>query len=458
MTVKVNRFEGGSDETAITTGNSGGDSGDAFDSPVQNATFDTARASHGSVSGRLSVAGTSSAHVTWSTTGGTWYTRIYLYMSAAPPANLQLIKPMSSTTIRAAVRILTGRTVQISSSALGDLGTSTTVLATGQWHRIEALFTQGGPASGLAVVRIYTSADSTTITETLTASSTTISSWDRLRYAGDFSGAQTYDLWVDGLGASDSDWLGPYVQTVSPSAISSAEAFGTSAVTAGAVTLSPGGIASGEAFGTAVITPGTATVSPSGIASAEAHGTTTVTPGALTVSPSGIGSSEAFGTAQLDIASSPEVQPAGIASAEAFGTATVTPGEVAVTPDGVASSEAFGTASIVPGGVSVSPVSIASGEAFGLTNVGLRQRAVFRPPVVEEGSSGAGRLFNRVKLRRALTVLRNHNGSYSTVRYPPLVQIENSAAAYLGGHEYVIDGPTVVELTAAGYGDLITLE
>jgi hypothetical protein len=188
VTVKLNTFEGGSDETAITSGNSGGVSGDALDSDILGAVF--------------------TAHVAWSTTGSTWYGRVAFYMTAAPPANMQLIRVISSTTDRFFFRIMTGRTVQITSSAFGDLGTSTTVLALNQWNAIEFTLTAGGPAANLAQCKIYTNADFASPVETLNATSTTISSFDRIRFGCNFSAVQTYDLWIDDLGLSDAGYLG----------------------------------------------------------------------------------------------------------------------------------------------------------------------------------------------------------------------------------------------------------
>lgn len=83
-------------------------------------------------------------------------------------------------------------------------------------------------------------------------------------------------------------------------------------------------IAAARAWGAAVASfynaTGGQTVSPSGIATAGAFGSTTVTTGAVTVSPSGIASAEAFGTPTLGFPPQ-TVEPSAIASAEAFGTA-----------------------------------------------------------------------------------------------------------------------------------------
>lgn len=155
---------------------------------------------------------------------------------------------------------------------------------------------------------------------------------------------------------------------LSPTGISSAEAFGTPAITAGAVDIAPTGIASAEAFGTPVITTGAVDIAPTGIASAEAFGTPALTTGSVTISPTGIASAEAFGTPIVADEGAQIIVPPGIASAEAFGTPVLTTGEVVISPVGIASAEAFGTPLVTDSsaGQIISPTGIPSGERFGL--------------------------------------------------------------------------------------------
>lgn len=155
----------------------------------------------------------------------------------------------------------------------------------------------------------------------------------------------------------------PGVVALSPSGIVSAEAFGSHSVQRGAVTASPSGIASAEAFGAPVLTSGVVTVSPSGIASAEAFGSHAVTTGAVTVSPSSIASGEAFGGPIVSSGALP-ITPTGIASAETFGAATVTTANT-VSPSGIASNEVFGNPLVSSGQLLIGPVGIVSAEAFG---------------------------------------------------------------------------------------------
>lgn len=166
-------------------------------------------------------------------------------------------------------------------------------------------------------------------------------------------------------------------QTLSPSAIASAEAFGTTKLN---LTLFPSGIASAEAFGTPIVISGL-TIYPSaipsaeafgnliiagplivlGIASQEAFGSPTVSPGGVSVAPSGISSEELFGLPKLNLF----VTPSGIVSGEAFGAARLL---LYLLPTGIASAEAFGTATVKMILV-IRPSGIASVEAFGTIKI-----------------------------------------------------------------------------------------
>ena len=108
----------------------------------------------------------------------------------------------------------------------------------------------------------------------------------------------------------------------------------------GTQTLSPTGIATAEAFGTAIVSTGSVTLSPTGIATAEAFGTAIVSLGGIILSPTGIPSDETFGTPNLS--TSIVITPDGIASEEAFGTPLVELLVQYITPTGIASATVFG--------------------------------------------------------------------------------------------------------------------
>ena len=165
--------------------------------------------------------------------------------------------------------------------------------------------------------------------------------------------------------------------TIEPSAIASAEAFGTpklnlklepSAIASGEafgtpkliLKLLPSGIASAEAFGTLSIGQ-VGYIQPTGIASAEAFGTAAVIIDQF-LSPSGIASAEALGAAQLNL----WLALSAIASGEAFGTPKLT---LYLLPSAISSAEAIGSATVIPGAVVIIPSAIASEEAFGTLNL-----------------------------------------------------------------------------------------
>ena len=176
-------------------------------------------------------------------------------------------------------------------------------------------------------------------------------------------------------------------QTLFPTGIASAEAFGSLSVAPGAVTIAPAGIASAEAFGAFSVAPGAVSIAPTGISSAEAFGSFTLTAGAVSVFPNGIVSAEAFGN--FTVSPAQFISPTGIASAEAFGAFTISTGVVFLFPSAIASAEAFGAFVIAPGAVSVAPTGIGTGEAFGAFTVVTGTAFVFPDGIVSAEAFGS---------------------------------------------------------------------
>jgi hypothetical protein len=129
--------------------------------------------------------------------------------------------------------------------------------------------------------------------------------------------------------------------SITPTGLSSAEAFGTAVIGRGAVSITPNGIASAEAFGTAVLSS-LYTITASAIATAEAFGTAALSAGAVSVLPSGIATAEAIGAAVLSNGFA--ILPLSIESLEALGNPVLTVGNVTILPAGIASSETIGAA------------------------------------------------------------------------------------------------------------------
>ncbi len=74
----------------------------------------------------------------------------------------------------------------------------------------------------------------------------------------------------------------------------------------------------------------------------------------------------------------------------------------------------------------------------------------FTTPTISEGPAGEGPLFERYRLVRGITVLKN-SGVYTEVRYPSSEEVEAADIAYIGGYSYEVDASEKAALEAAGY-------
>lgn len=208
--------------------------------------------------------------------------------------------------------------------------------------------------------------------------------------AGDAAQIQIYEVWVEIPAPS-----GVSSTNLSPSSITTGEAFGSATVSPGAVNVAPSSITTAEAFGSTTVTPPPSTISTTGIGSAEAFGSAVVQPGATSITVTGIGSAEAFGTSTVT-RGAVSIAPSSIGSAESFGSTSLQPGSVSVSPTGIGSAEAFGSTSVAPGAVSIASGSIGSAEAFGnalLTSVatisttGIGSAEAFGSQTIQSGAS-----------------------------------------------------------------------
>ena len=80
---------------------------------------------------------------------------------------------------------------------------------------------------------------------------------------------------------------------------------------------------------------------------------------------------------------------------------------------------------------------------------------LLKPPTVEEGPAGFGRLFYRYKLTRADSLIMTA-GVVTRQRTFSNTQSNAADYFYIGGHEYVLSVPEYTQLVAAGYGAFIT--
>lgn len=215
MAIQQNTFEGGTDETTISAANSGGASGDAFGTPVIGSgaalVFDTAFAAHGSLSMRSSTGVSSvSSYAPWTLASVTSdYGRAYVRVGSAPGTERYLLAYRSGAGQALRIGIDSTGHIVLRNAANGLIGTSTTALSFAAWFRLEWQVTFSATV-GAVVLRIYTSMDSATITETMSYSALVLTaSSDQFRAGVPVSAASQPDAWIDNLAVGGSTWFGP---------------------------------------------------------------------------------------------------------------------------------------------------------------------------------------------------------------------------------------------------------
>lgn len=219
ITGATNNFEGQANTTALTTGNSGGASGNAFNTVTLGATgavtFSSADPAHASNNGRFAVGGTgaSNPRVSWnSSTLGTMtngYGRAYIKTTFSVGTPSVLVFGALSGANKWFIGLNSSGQIQLLGSTSAIVGTSTASITASTYFRIEWQH----DATNQLIVRLYTSMDSTTITETVTASSLTNSNIDEI-YFGDNSAASGHVTMMDDVNAGATAWPGPYGATV----------------------------------------------------------------------------------------------------------------------------------------------------------------------------------------------------------------------------------------------------
>ena len=215
--IRSNTFEGGSDNVTISTGNSGGSSGDAFSAIFSTPTFEASRALHGSLGMDIAIPGTATAiSARWSGLGsitGDIFLRAHIILDSLPGAPLRWGQFRTSApalglamTVNASGKLafLNSSSVTISSV------TSATTMPTGSFFRVEV---RSNPANGDVEWRYYSDPDSTTIDETKSTTAQTIgANTDAADFGQTSSGTLTnFNCGFDDVAVSDLGWLGPAV-------------------------------------------------------------------------------------------------------------------------------------------------------------------------------------------------------------------------------------------------------
>lgn len=166
-----NTGEGGSNTTTVSTANSGGTSGNAYDGVTIGAgatvTFSTTQAAHGTLGYAVGIGATfATSYMAWTTTSfgtisTTIYFRFYLYLPAAAATAAYPFQFVTTNTRGPGLRVNTSRALQWANGTTAVGTASTNLIPTGQWVRIEGqILPSTTVMAGSA--KIYSPLDSTT--------------------------------------------------------------------------------------------------------------------------------------------------------------------------------------------------------------------------------------------------------------------------------------------------------
>ncbi len=221
MTLLTCSFEGITPSgTTVTTGNSGGFSGNAFDVVTigTGATLasDSTHAANGALGCQMATGVTAAAvNVQWTTSLGTvsqaWF-RIYLYLTANPAAALRLIFANNSGTRCANLQVTTGGKLQWLNTSGSSITGATTAnsVPLNAWCRIEG-FVLGSATAGQVETRLFTTVNGTNPLEIVTSApaQNTAGSMNGVIFGPNNTNSNVGPFWVDDLGLSTTGYIGP---------------------------------------------------------------------------------------------------------------------------------------------------------------------------------------------------------------------------------------------------------
>lgn len=229
-----NSFEGSSDETTVTTGNSGGASGNAFDSVSvgtgATVVYDNAQSALGSFSCRTGTTGTSSlAYVAWTLASVTTdYSRGLLRLTSLPSAAAQpVLRYLSGGSQSLRVNVKSAGTIEVRDAGNSVVGTTTAAITAGQFWRMEVR-TVLSATVGQVELRYFANPNSATPTETLNLSGLALTAnATEIRWGVGAALANAVSTWFDNVAAEGTGFFGP--STVTGTA-TRATTFGTTVV------------------------------------------------------------------------------------------------------------------------------------------------------------------------------------------------------------------------------------
>jgi len=223
--VPVNCFEDGSPSTTLNSGGNGTaglgtSSGVLFDTIVQNTgssiTYDTTHAHSGSQSCLVSTSSAVTCYGMWTSSGsltqGTqlWF-RAYFYRTTNPTSTHSVVELTVSGTRCADVTSNSTGTLSMRDANGNTIFTTTNTVPLNQWFRIEG-YVVSNASAGQVELKLFSSADSSSPTETKTSAATvntTGGSINQARFGIASGGVAGVSWWMDDVAMSVNGYIGP---------------------------------------------------------------------------------------------------------------------------------------------------------------------------------------------------------------------------------------------------------
>lgn len=211
----TNNFEGGTNTTTISTVNSGGASGYAFDSnPGTAPTFSNTQTAHGGMA--MAPVTSAQSMVSWGTklvafgAPTEFWARFSFFLTGTASTNVPIMyhRDQTDTNNLTGIRINTGTTgIGITANGSTAVTNLTNTVPLNTWVRFEMhSLISGGNAT--CDVQYFASLDSMIPTETQTITAATAATgFGSIRMGNNV--AQTTTFWYDDLAASTTGWIGP---------------------------------------------------------------------------------------------------------------------------------------------------------------------------------------------------------------------------------------------------------
>lgn len=215
-------FESGQPDTTTISGANSAVGGNAFDAIVGTPTYSTTHAHAGTLSMKITEAGSHVSHqAEWRTLGqitADVWVRFYLWAAAVPnTASERYVRANNDAgtgSCLVGVQSTTGVVLGFNGAQTGT-AVGSVAISTSQWIRIEARL-RAGAGTGQVEWRLYNTPEAAiasyddTNSASSMANSTNI---DRVAFGTQSAGTLNQDFWIDDIAVSTTDWIGPSVTT-----------------------------------------------------------------------------------------------------------------------------------------------------------------------------------------------------------------------------------------------------